>query len=410
MDFPSFSTLFRTARNEALARNPQLTRGAIDRDGSDANILVAAATAAADEVMGQLSNVTAGLYLDSATGEALDRLLADRYGLTRKVAAAATGSVQFTTASTNPSPFTIPVGTILSTSAGTRFATVQNETFLAGGTGPVFVGVRSLLAGADQQAAIGTITNIESTIPGAPANLSATNPIATFGASDRESDTDFRERGRAFFTTARRGTLAALVQGALTVPGVVRASAYEALDSQGRGNKLVYLVIADQYTDTLADLGVNPPAYEAQSAVLAQTVFNALEDYRPAGIFVQVQVAKVILQPVQLSLSFNAGVNIDQVAVNARAACVNVINNLNPGDDLTPLALFQALQGVSGLVLPSTADQAANVRQTIVSPSGTVVTSPLEVLRANLAIVQASSSNPGTPIGNYTNPDAVQWG
>lgn len=410
MDFPSFSTLFRTARNEALARNPQLTRGAIDRDGSDANILIAAATAAADEVMGQLSNVTAGLYLDSATGEALDRLLADRYGLTRKVAAAATGSVAFTVSGLNPAPFTIPVNTILATSAGTRFATVQNETFQSGTSGPVYVAVRSLLVGADQQAAIDTITNIEGTIPGAPASLTVTNPVATFGAADRESDADFRERGRAYFTTARRGTLASLVQGALTVPGVVRAEAYEALDSQGRGDRLVYLVIADQYTDTLADLGVSPPAYQAQSAVLAQTVFNALEDYRPAGIFVQVQVAKVILQPVLLSLSFDAGVNIDEVAVNARAACVNVINNLNPGDDLTPAMLFQALQGVSGLVLPSTNDPAADARQTIVSPSGTVVTSPLEVLRANLALVQASSSNPGTPIGNYTNPDAVQWG
>ena len=403
MDFPSFPTLFQVARNEALSLNSQLTKGAIDRPGSDANILIAAATAAADEVVGQLTTVTAGLFLDSANGDALDRLLADRYGLARKVASAATGSVAFSTVASNPAPFTIPANTFLSTADGRQYQTVQNELFPSGTTGPVYVAITSLLAGADQQASVNTITNIIGTIPGAPTDLKVTNPIATAGAADAESDTDFRERGRAFFSTVRRGTLSAIVQGALTVPGVVRASAYEALDSQGRGNKLVYCAIADQYTDQLADLGVNPPAYQAQSKVLAQTVFNALEEYRPAGVFVQVQLAQVILQPVLLALSFEAGANIDEVANNARAACVNVINSLNPGDDLTPAMLFAGLQGVSGLILTTAGD-------VIASPAGTVTTNPLQVLRTTLALVRASSSNPGTPIGSYTNPDAVQWG
>jgi uncharacterized phage protein gp47/JayE len=397
-DFPSFQTLFRIARNEALIRNPQLTQTAIERDGSDANILVASACAAADEVVGQLIQVTTGLYLDSAEGAQLDRLLLDRYGLTRKVASSAVGSVTFTTTAPAASAFVIPANTMLSTPDGIQFQTVEAETFPAGSTGPIYCVVRSVLSGANQQIGAGTLTNIVGPIPSAPTDLVVTNPVATAGASDEESDDSFRARGRAFFSTARRGTLRAIEQGALTVAGVVKATAFETLDQEGRPAKLVSLAISDQYTDTLANLGVASPSYQAQSLVLAQSVFNALQEYRPAGIFVQVQVAQVVLQPIQLALSFTAGVNVDQVAMSARSAIVSVVNNLAPGTDLTVATLQLALGGVSGLVLTG---------NEIVSPAGTIVANPVQVIRTSLALVSATSSSPGTPIGSFTNPDQV---
>jgi len=395
VDFPSYTTLFQTARAKALMSNKQLTRTAIDREGSDVNILVATGCAAAEQVVSQLVIATTGLFLDSANGEALDRLLFDRFGLTRKVAAQALGSVTFTLPTAAVAPFTIPAQTQLATPSGTKYETIEAELFPAGATSK-YVSVRSLLAGTSQQAAIGTITNLLSAVPGSPAGLAVTNPIATAGAADRESDADFRERGRQFFTTARRGTLASLVQGALAVPGVVRAAAFELLDSSGRANRFVSLVIADQYTDALATLSTSPPSYAAQSKVLAQQVFNSLQDYRAAGIFVQVQVASVQLLPVSLSLSFRAGVDIDTVANNARVAVVNFLNNLNPGSDVTNGDIQAALNNVPGLYITGSE---------VISPIGTVVTTPLQVLRTQLALVRALSSNPNTPIGSSTNPD-----
>lgn len=403
MDFPNFRTLFQIARNEALVRNAQLTQDAIDREGSDANILIASAVAAADEVVGQQVTVTSGLFLDSASGDALDRLLFDRYGLVRKVASAAVGSVAFSTTVANPSPFTIPSGTQLSTSTGLKFETVGGMLFPAGTTGPVYVTVRSLLAGANQQAAIGTINSLVGTVPSAPNDLTVTNPIATAGASDRESDTEFRERGRSFYTTVQRGTLSAITQGALSVPGVVSASTYEFLDSSGLPNKRVACVIADKYTDSLANYTVVPPVYEAQSKVLAQQVFNALEAYRPAGVFVQVQLAQVVPLPVSLALSFKAGVDIDVTANAARAAIANYINNLQPGDDLYLSPMIQVLQGVDGLIV--TGDEIVSPANQGTAADPLVVTTPLQVLRTSLALVRASSSNPATPIGLYLNPD-----
>lgn len=403
MDFPNFQTLFQIARNEALARNASLTVDAIDREGSDANILVATACAASDEVVGQLTTTTAGLFLDSANGDALDRLLFDRYNLTRKVASAAVGSVAFSLPTPAVAPFIIPVGTQISSSEGLRFETTQAMTFPAGSSGPLYVAVRSQLAGADQQAKANTLNSLLGTIPFAPSGLTVTNPIATAGASDRESDAEFRERGRAFFTTVQRGTLSAITQGALSVPGVVSASTYETYDTTGAPNKRVICVIADKYTETLANYSVVPPVYEAQSKVLAQTVFNALEDYRPAGVFVQVQLASVVPQPIAMSLSFKAGVDINAVANAARSAIANYINALLPGQSLYLAPLIQILQGINGLLVSG--DEIVSPPTTVNATDPIVSVQPLQVLRTSLALVRVSSSNPNTPIGLYFNPD-----
>lgn len=409
MDFPNFQTLFQIARNEALARNSSMTRDAIEREGSDANIMIAAAVAAADQVVGQQVLNTAGQFLDSALGDALDKLLFDRYGLTRKVAAASVGTVMFTTTAPAPTAFTVPAGIQLSTSDGLQFETIESELFAAGSTGPVYVAVRSLLAGADQQARIGTINSILSRIPGAPTDLRVTNTLATAGAADRESDSEFRARGRGFFTTVQRGTLSAITQAALSVPGVVRANTFELLDVNGAPNYRVSCVIADQYTDTLANYTAANPSYQAQSQVLAQDVFNVLQDYRPAGVFVQVQVAQVVLQSIGLSLSFRAGVNLDTVALSARAAITNYINNLAPGQSLYLAPMIQALQGVDGLIVDG--DEISVQNSTAVTSSDPLIyVKPLQVLRTSLALVRASSVNPSTPIGTYLNPDAYTAG
>ena len=82
-DIPTYEDLRRIARDEMLSRNPRLTLEIIDRDGSETNILSHAAAAVGDEVVGALAQAIAGIYLDSATGRALDRLAFSKYGLVR---------------------------------------------------------------------------------------------------------------------------------------------------------------------------------------------------------------------------------------------------------------------------------------------------------------------------------------
>lgn len=396
MDFPTFQELFRIQRDEMLSRNGQLTREIIERQGSDTNLIAAGAAAVGDEVIAQLTALEAALFLESATGKALDRLVFSRFNMTRKPASPAVGSVNFTTTAAAPGGFTIPSGTRLSTSDGRQFATIADANFAMGSTGPVTVAIRSLLAGLSQQAASRTVNSITSQITGAPGDLVATNPLATSGADDAESDDSLRDRARAFWTNARRGTVGAIQSAAQAVLGVKTASAFEVLDQLGRPSKMVQLVVADAFTDSLVNVSPTPPTYQTQSQVLADAVFAALYDVRGAGIFVQVTVAQVTLQGVQLGLRFTAGADADATALAARAAVSAVINSLAPGQPLTNAAMIAALRAVPGLIVTG---------QEIVSPVGDVVPAPLEVLRSSLSMVLAVSLSPDRALQGSTNPD-----
>jgi hypothetical protein len=396
MTFPTRADLFRAARDEVLLQNALLSAAAIERDGTDANLLAAAGAAMGDKVVGQLIAVAASLFLDSAMGQALDRLVWDRYSMVRKPAAPAFVNLAFSTATAVGTSFTIPIGTIIATSDGIQFSTIVATTMAAGTTGPVYVAATSLLAGANQQVVGGVVKNIVSQIAGSPNNLVVTNNNASAGAADRETDDQLRDRARRFWTTSQLGTKAAIERGALSVPGVVRATALEVLDGSSRPGRWVMLVVADGFTDALANLNQTSPAYATQSQALAVSVFNALDAYRCDGMFVQVIVAQVSLLQVTLALTFAAGVDTLAVANNARAVVANYVNTLNPGQAFVPALALQALTQVAGLVITG---------GEIATPLGTVVPKTLQVLRTTLELVGATSG--GLPIAQTLDPDTV---
>jgi hypothetical protein len=397
-DFPSRQDLFRVARDELLRLNGQITRETVERDGSDANILANLGVAVGDEVIGQLIDLCAGAFLDSSRGEKLDRLVFDRYSIVRKAASPSQGTVTFFTIVPNPAGFTIPIGTTVSTPDGIQFLTTVTTSFPPASTGPVFVPVRSVLAGSDQQATIGSITSIVSTLAGQPADLAVTNTVATAGADDAEQDDALRDRARRFFVTAQRGTIGALEAAGLAFPGVNNASAIEVLDALGRPSRFVQLVISDRFTDALANLGVGNPTYDTQSQQLATQVFLSLNEFRAAGVFVQVIVGQIILQSVQLQLTFAAGIDADVAALQARAGMVNYINTLSPGQSFVPAtAITEALSSITGLII--TGDE-------ILTPAGTVVPKATQILRTSLSLVTAVAVQTSQPIALTTNPDA----
>lgn len=396
-DLPSFSDLFRVGRDEILSRNPKLSREAVEREGTDANILLAGAAAMADEVVGQVADLSAAIFLDSAVGEALDRFVFDRFGLTRKPAAASIGSVEFFTIVPSPTTFTIPTGVVVQTAEAVQLITTESGIFEVGATGPVVLAVRSSLAGSDQDVKAGSINSIVSAITGAADDIAVTNTFATVGGDEVETDDSLRERARRFFTTARRGTVAAIEAAALNVPGVQTATAFEVLDVVGRPVRLVQLVVADAFTEQFVNFDTVPPRFEIQSQAITTAINAALADVRPFGTFVQVTVANVVIQPVQLALTFQAGANVSDASLRARAAVVNTMNSLSPGEPLTIDSLLTALRLVPGLKF--TGDE-------VVSPSGNVVPTPLQVLRTSLGLVSAVAAQTDQPIVTGQNPDA----
>lgn len=402
MDFPSFEDLQRIARDEALSRNEHLTLEVADREGTEVNVLLAAGAAVGDEAVGQLTRVEAALFLDSAEERVLDRLVFDRYNITRNPASQALGTVKLSTTAPAPGTFAVPRGTRFSTSDGREFIAWAEASFSAGSTGPVYVQVRSVLSGRDQQAAIGTITSLLSQLAGSPADLVVTNDVATAGANDEESDASLRDRARRFFVTARRATVGAIEAAALLVPGVLTATAFEVLDALGRPARTLQLAVSDRFTDALVAQGIDPPTYNAQSQVLADSVFAALAEWRAAGIYVRVYVAQVVLQPITLGLRFLAGVDVDLVAYRARARVVSAVNELAPGEALDPADLVRVLAGVQGL--DTDADNGGGSE--VLSPAGIVEAAPLQVLRTTIAFVVPTSVQPDRVLQASANPDS----
>ena len=367
--------------------NVRLTLDAVQREGTDANALVAAGAAGGDEVVAQIVRVQAGLFLDSAEVDLLDRLVFDRYGLIRKPAAPAIGSVQFSLPSPAAASFTVQNQTALQTADGRQFITTQAAIFPAGSSGPLTVPVKSVLAGSDQQANAGVITSITGTISGAPAGLTVSNPLATAGADDAETDQAFRDRARRFFTTARRGTLAALEQAALGVPGIRKATAIEVIDALGRPARFVQLLVSDAFVEALATTAPLPATFPTQSQQISTNVFAALDDVRAAGVQVEVFVAQVILLPISLQLRFFAGSDPTQVAMLARAAVVGYVNNLAPGQSFSLIEALAALANVRGLAFNG---------DEILTPQGDVIVHPVQVIRTTLNLVVASATVLGT--------------
>lgn len=156
------------------------------------------------------------------------------------------------------------------------------------------------------------------------------------------------------------------------------------------------LIIADNFTDALANLNQSSPAYALQSQALGASVFNALAEFRCAGMFVQTIVAQVALLQITLALTFAAGVDTLAVANQARAAIASYINELDPGASFIPANALDRLRQVAGLVITG---------NEIVAPAGTIVPKVLQVLRTTSELIGASSS--GLPIANTIDPDTV---
>lgn len=386
MDTPKHPALLRIARDEILVKQKALSLNAVERDGADANLILAGIAAMAEEVSSQIVDVEEGAYLDSARRGKLHRTGFDRHQILPRPASPAFGQVEFTTTAANPTAFPIPVNALLQTTDGRQYITTQSTNFAAGITGPIAVEVRSTLGGSAQQVAAGRITSIVTRIIGAPDDLAVTNQFATAGAADAEGDDQYRARCRAVPSTLPRGTRKAIEQAALRVPGVVTAKSITAVDTLGRPNMMLQLFITDQFTSALIQQGANPPAYQTQSQAFASFVYSQIQEWVCDGVFVQVRVAKVSLLPVVLQLRYVAGTDTALTALIARATIVQYINTIPPGQNFVYQTAIDRLRTVPGLVI---------FGDEILSPAGDVVPAGggLEVIRTDLSLVQTSAED-----------------
>jgi len=377
-DLPTFDDLFRIGKLEALSRNRKLSASEFDRKGSDLNILTALSAAMADECVGQLANLWAASFAGTARGAALDRKITDIYpDLTRKQASPSVGYVTFSF--TSGTTFTIPDGTRLTTEDGIQFIVV-GDAAVASTESTKRVPIRSSQAGSGQKAGVGKINSIMDQITSAPANISVSNTAATFGGEDREEDSDYLVRFRLHYLAARRATKGAIQAAVLGVPGVVKCTVIENLDALGRPIGYVKAVVADSYTEQFANTAVLPVTYQVQEAALSSQIHSVLEEWRAAGVGVVVEVAKVVMQPIRVSLTYLAGVDEDSIRARVLALLIQYVNNLPPGTVLRLQAIKDTIAQVPGLYITGSE---------VISPIGDVVPEVNEVLRTSSSFVRA---------------------
>lgn len=371
-DLPTRADYFRIGADEVLVRSAarpvgqRLTSSQVYTEGSDINIVVASASAMAEEITRQLALRLAALFIDGASGEDLDRLVADRFSPTivRKSATPALATVQFSRVAGPLAAIAIPAATRLRTASGVEFETTVASSLAAGSTGPVSVPAQCRQAGLAGNVAAGSINQIVSVI-GDP-NLLVSNAQVAAGGDETESDARLRARARDFFRTARRGTLSAIEFGALTVPGVRQATAIEEVDPLGIPTGRVSLYVAD--------------ANGQANAALVLAVRSALLEYRAAGVVVDISSAIPNFVAIEYNLRFAAGVDTAAAFAQVQTATVSAVNALAPSQTLPVSLLFSVARSVPGVIVLDDA---------IVAPVGDLIPSAGQVIRTRTDLVTA---------------------
>lgn len=365
---------FDRAKAAMLAANASLKAETIDLEGT-----VLHAECKAIEILGEecewiLAELDADTYLDTAAGAALSRWGADRYKVYRQGATASVVELSLTRPTAGAGGGTISDGTIVKTEAGTRFRLDEDARFTVSGLGPVVVTATSVLAGSDQNVDAGTITAWDGAI--FDATIEVTNPAAAAGGNEAETDEQYRSRVRTAFVNARKATVAAIRDGALSVDEVREAAVYEYLDASGNEVGAVAVIVADETG--------------ASNTTLEDAVDLALDEYRAAGVQAVVSGATVREEAIAYTVVWATGQATSANELATRQAVVAVVNRLDPNGAATAADAPEASQLTPGLIETAVRTIAGVVGVTVTTPAGAVAPDNGEVIRTSLALVTAS--------------------
>lgn len=335
---PTFDELQTAARNEIQSRRPDLTDF---NEGSALDAITGAAAVLADEAILVAVQLFKALFFDTAEGEDLDALAQDRFGISRKPATASIGELTWTR--NDPGAYTIPAATRFRASVAGQTIEVQSTAAvdLAAADSSVLIPVQALVLGRATNAAAGTVTEILDTVAEDP-NASVTNAQPLAGGSDAETDPQLRDRIRRIYSTLRRGTVAALETGSLSVPGVSIVTIDE---SEVEASGWVYVYIGD------------PDA--RSNSTLAALVAAELESWRAAGVLVSVLGASREEKALSITVFVEPGSDQAAVGEAIRLAIIAYGDTLDPDEAVQLSRIQKACHDASDLVVGTTISTSA---------------------------------------------------
>lgn len=308
---PSFEDLVTQYTAEAQARADLLF---LDGDVSLAS--AHGSGAMADACIKFTAQAFKATFIDGAKGDDLTTLVNDHLGLQRQQATAAEVAIRLTRTSGGAAGV-IAAGTTVATQtlddgSVVRFTTDAPVIVGIGLNGPFDVAATAVDAGRAGNVDAGEIAAIVDAL--FDSTFSVTNVAAAGGGNEVESDDELRRRARTFYTTLRRGTLAALEFGALQVPSVRSAIATESETG------LVTVLVTDQDGNS--------------TLMMIADVITELENWRAAGVVVGVAGGTKLELDITAILTLADGVDLLTVTPLVEDAIPARVNRRRTGEKL----------------------------------------------------------------------------
>ncbi len=382
MAMKSVQELYDLAKTEIQNQDPTLTDW---HDGSLLDIMAGVLATMISEVQRVAFEQFAKTFVETANGpeitggsDDLERLLVDHFGedFRRPEPTPAQGVVQFSRPTDDAGDCVIPAGTIVKTvvnAAGTsqRFAT---ETEVTMTDLDINASVTAVVNGVAGNVEEDEVTVIESTLT--DTTIVVNNAAAFAGGTAEATDSEYREFARDLLISLSGATMAAIEAKARTVAGVEQAVGTEVLQTVIEWDESVGDPIGDPFRISRNKLYV-ADANGTASAPLIDSVEEAIEMVRAAGVRVNVLAASAVTQNIVVSLSLNAGgPNYAELSVDAQPILDDIedyVQNLPVGTDLVRATMKTAILAIWG---PSGSGDLDDL--TVVTPVGDVAVDPYE--------------------------------
>ena len=264
------------------------------------------------------------------------------FGLARRPAAKATGSVVFTGLTPAEVLISIPAGTRLLSSSGQSFVTTESAQLGQGLSTTAAVPIIAMESGAIGNAPANSITRMASMIAGLDF---VTNAYPTTGGKAEESDDSRAARFSAYVQTLEKGTGDALEYAALTVPAISHARAVEPFLLDARPSSIPYSGLVWLFCDD--SLGLTP----SNKALVEKVIYgyvdgdgNVVKGWKAAGVRVSILPSQLVTVRVRGTAKLLPGgaARWDAIKTALTAATVAYFSYLRIGDSIS----YQTLSAI----------------------------------------------------------------
>jgi uncharacterized phage protein gp47/JayE len=236
----------------------------------------------------QLDFVYRCAYLDTATGAALDNVVA-LLGIERRRAGHIEGTAIFSRSELAADDIYIPAGTLIAGKDAPRlFATVK-QAVIAKGERLVSAPIRATEPGVDpgsNEIAAGVLNLMPRPLAGIE---QVTNPTSLLLRQTKETDDELRERARTTVRGSNAGTVSAIEQAVRSL-GIREVRVVESFDG-----------IPGQIKVVIGDENVQEQ--------LMERVRDAVEEVRPAGLWIETQTAQPLILEIKATLELKPGLS-----------------------------------------------------------------------------------------------------